>query len=36
MKQNYEQAYYILESFFEYIPEELKKQVDAELKECGL
>jgi len=35
-KQNYEEGFNILYAYFDSIPDEEKKQVDKDLKECGL
>lgn len=33
---DYKKAYYILMDYFDYLPDEDKKEVDKELKRCGL
>ena len=35
-KPNYKKAYMVLSDFFDYIPEDMKAEVDQELKRCGL
>jgi hypothetical protein len=35
-KKNYKKAYYILIEYFDSISDEEKKEVDRELKKCGL
>lgn len=35
-KPNYEKAYMILSEFFDCIPEDMRAEVDKELKRCGL